>query len=144
MDFIKYLVLSLIFTLMSTLTLIGVFTTKGLSVILLIILTLLFITVGIYCLLSTLTFKLGKSIEATLVDKENIEYESKKNYLSTYYRYTFEVSIKEKNVLGQFRLYEKDQATIDNLNVGDIVTVKRLLGITKVSTSDIINKYKNK
>ena len=144
MDFVKYLILSLIFILMGTLTFIGIFTSSGFGIVILIILTLLFIAVGTYCLLSTLTFKLGKSIEATLVDKESIEYESKKNYLSTYYRYTFEVSIKEKNVLGQFRLYEKDQATIDNLNVGDIVTVKRLLGIIKVSTHDIINKYKDK
>jgi hypothetical protein len=144
MDFAKHLVASIFFIIMSVITSIAIFTSHGLTMILFIVIDIPFIFVAIYCLLSALTFKVGSIIEATIVDKESVDYNKGKNTLATYYNYTYEVTIKDNNRLGQFRLYDEDMSVIDSLNVGDTIKAHRLLNFIKVSTREIISNIDNK
>jgi hypothetical protein len=144
MDFAKHLVASIFFIIMSVITSIAIFTSHGLTMILFIVIDIPFIFVAIYCLLSALTFKVGSIIEATIVDKESVDYNKGKNTLATYYNYTYEVTIKDNNRLGQFRLYDEDMSVIDSLNVGDTIKAHRLLNFVKVSTREIISNIDNK
>lgn len=144
MDFAKHLVASIFFIIMSAITSIAIFTSHGLTMILFIVIDIPFIFVAIYCLLSALTFKVGSIIDATIVDKESVDYNKGKNTLATYYNYTYEVTIKDNNRLGQFRLYDEDMSVIDSLNVGDTIKAHRLLNFVKVSTREIISNIDNK
>lgn len=144
MDFAKHLVASIFFIIMSVITSIAIFISHGLTMILFIVIDIPFIFVAIYCLLSALTFKVGSIIEATIVDKESVDYNKGKNTLATYYNYTYEITIKDNNRLGQFRLYDEDMSVIDSLNVGDTIKAHRLLNFVKVSTREIISNIDNK
>lgn len=144
MDFIKHLILSIIFFIISVFTTIGIFTNINLGIILLILLDIIFITLTIYCTLITLTFKLGKHIDATIVDKESVDYNKGKNALATYYKYTYEVTINNSNKLGQFRLYEDNINIVNAISIGDTIKVYRFLNIIKSSNKDIILQVQNR
>ena len=144
MDFIKHLILSIIFFIISVFTTIGIFTNINLGIILLILLDIIFITLTIYCTLITLTFKLGKHIDATIVDKESVDYNKGKNTLATYYKYTYEVTINNSNKLGQFRLYEDNINIVNAISIGDTINVYKFLNIIKSSNKDIILQIQNK
>lgn len=114
------------------------------SMILLIVVGSILILSGVYFLIFALAFKVGKNVNAKIVNKVYIPVDNDENVGNSYYRYEYEIVSNGKVKKGKFRIYSLDNDIISTLNVGDEILVKKLLFVTAVDPNLIIKDIRNK
>ena len=97
----------------------------------------------IYLLVFALTLIFGKKINASIVKKEYIPSDNNDHSDNAYYKYTYQVNINNKIKTRSFKIYCLHDDIVKNLNIGNIIEVRKFLFITSIDENILIKEIRS-
>ena len=122
---------------------ISCFILNDLTSLIIMILLSVFLFIGFfYSFIFALSFKVGKKIKASIINKQYIPSDNNKNPDNAYYKYTYQLNVNNKTKTRSFKIYCLNDDIVKNLNIGNEIQVNKFLFITSIDIKNLIKEIR--